>query len=122
MTKRNFDIEKIKAGAKVVDREGNEWVYVGTVPHEEYPHVFWLSSEEVQLFQEDGMYIGEKDHRFDLTIAPQKKKLWLYVRTDNKENSPYYPTTNAFLSKDDAEKLHDLDMNNYQIVEIEIDV
>ena len=119
MTDRIFDIEKIKAGARVVDRNGNEWQYVGSAPDDVYPHIFWKKDDGAETFTEDGGFIEDGDSDKDLTIAPTMRKAWVMYANNN---STIIPASNIHTDKEFLEKRYiDNIKDGWTLLEIEIE-
>lgn len=113
MTERNFDIEKIKAGARVVDRDGDEWRYIGSTHDDVYPHSFWKKDYGSETFTEDGKFFDGGDSDNDLTIST-KRKAWIAYTLGGAVSNMYF----------DKEILVDLYSNKiadgWKLLEIEI--
>lgn len=81
-----FDLEKAKAGAKVVTRDGRDIRIIcfdrkGKAPILGLIEI--LLDESILSFSSDGKYfIGEEESHYDLFMAPVRKKGWINVYPD----------------------------------------
>lgn len=97
MNKENlkpFDLEKAKAGAKVVTRDGRDIRIICFDKKGKYPIVGLLEilfdEESMLQFSEDGKYFGVADESiYDLFMEPVKKKGWVSKESADEHANKY---------------------------------
>jgi len=114
-----FDIEKAKAGAKVITRRGLPVRILCFDLNHSYPIVAAIGESEqddVQQFTDGGRWSNcGSDDEYDLLMAPEKRYVAVWLK--NNGNSAVHPLT--FVSEELARAaLYPL--SGYQIVEFDV--
>lgn len=124
-----FNLEEAKAGKPVCTRDGRDARIIcfdakdSETCKYKRPIVALITkidgSEEDWFFYNDGLgNLNKSPSKYDLFMRPQKKKLWIGI--EKAENSfGVHSTTVGF---DDIKYLTLDNLDDYQIIEIEIDI
>lgn len=75
-----FNVEKAKAGRKVVTRDGSEFVFGGYNPNaEEYHQVVGWIGTCVIVCSKDGKQFRNKASSLDLFLVAETKTMWIAI-------------------------------------------